>query len=610
MRTKSHPATRFVRKSRADDLGLQFFLRTKSYPAIRFVRRSSADDLGLQFSVRTKSYPTAHFVRKSSDSDTMPASSPLARKSRPPCMIDARITQSYNYNMKDIIFWLFIAAGFIAGIVLMVRGFALYKDPSRSKMRFFLSCLATLAPRETILIFIIWNLSFSYMRFIVIYIVFFEILLLLGFIFSFLGSKKPSDFRYRAKNFSIFFLSHLLVLTLYVGPSTWISGSSIMEYVQWSDGFQYSERSGGIAILQYQGDETDIVVPSAINDKPVTEIAKGALGFDSRTTSITIPDGVTNIGESAFAKCTSLTSISIPGSVIVIDGNPFKGCSSLTSIDVSPDNAHFVSVDGILYSKNMDRVIACPGGKTGDVQIPDSVKHLGDSCFEDCSNLTGIALPDKAESIGSQAFYGCYSLREFTMSNSMKSIGESAFFCCWSLEEIQIPAGVTTIGRHAFSGCDKMTAITVSPENLNFSSDSGILYDKEQTVLLHCPSGKSGDVTVLPGVTTIGDFAFRGCERITSVTLPDSVTTLGIQAFYGCKGITSLVLPDGVTEIRSWAFIGCNLTSITIPDSVTSIDRDAFKTNNNTPNVVIYCSENSHAHTYAKDNDITYVLIE
>ncbi len=128
--------------------------------------------------------------------------------------------------------------------------------------------------------------------------------------------------------------------------------------------------------------------------------------------------------------------------------------------------------------------------------------------------------------------------------------------------------------------------------------------------MLRCPPGKTGDVTVLPGVTSIGDFAFRGCERITSVTLPDGVTTLGTQAFYGCKGITSIVFPDSVKEIGPDAFMGCeNPTSNTIPDSVTSIDDSAFPENRNT-SLVIYCHENFYAQTYAKDNRIAYELIE
>ena len=79
------------------------------------------------------------------------------------------------------------------------------------------------------------------------------------------------------------------------------------------------------------------------------------------------------------------------------------------------------------------------------------------------------------------------------------------------------------------------------------------------------------------GVTTIGSFAFRGCENLTNVIIPDSVTSIGIYAFYGCKSLKSITIPGKVTSVGEAAFGYCDsLTSVTIPDSVTTIDSYAF----------------------------------
>lgn len=61
-------------------------------------------------------------------------------------------------------------------------------------------------------------------------------------------------------------------------------------------------------------------------------------------------------------------------------------------------------------------------------------------------------------------------------------------------------------------------------------------------------------IVVQNGVTSIGDYAFYGCENVTSVTLPGTVTQIGKLAFYGCKGLTSLDLPESVAVVKDYAF--------------------------------------------------------
>lgn len=92
----------------------------------------------------------------------------------------------------------------------------------------------------------------------------------------------------------------------------------------------------------------------------------------------------------------------------------------------------------------------------------------------------------------------------------------------------------------------------------------------------------------LKGITTIGNYAFYYCGRLTSITIPDSVTSIGNSAFQNCSNLTSVTIGNGVTSISNYAFSYCTgLTSITIPDSVTSIRNGAFKDCSNLTSITI-----------------------
>ena len=122
------------------------------------------------------------------------------------------------------------------------------------------------------------------------------------------------------------------------------------------------------------------------------------------------------------------------------------------------------------------------------------------------------------------------------------------------------------IGDYAFSGCSRLTSLTI-PSSVTEIDESAF-------------EGCSGltSLTIPSSVTWIGRSAFEGCSGLTSLTIPSSVTSIGKSAFDGCSGLTSLTLPSSVTRISESAFEGCSgLTSLTLPSSVTEIGGYAFK---------------------------------
>jgi hypothetical protein len=86
-----------------------------------------------------------------------------------------------------------------------------------------------------------------------------------------------------------------------------------------------------------------------------------------------------------------------------------------------------------------------------------------------------------------------------------------------------------------------MTKIEVGVENVNYANVSGVLFNKDKTLLHAYPAGKAGANYVIPdSVTSIGNYAFAFCESLTSITIPDSVTSIGNSAFSGCSSLRAV----------------------------------------------------------------------
>lgn len=142
----------------------------------------------------------------------------------------------------------------------------------------------------------------------------------------------------------------------------------------------------------------------------VRSVGKWAFGGCKGLKNVDLPDGVIHIGDRAFFGCSGLPEAVIPDSVGRIGVNAFYGNSALTTLDVGSNNATYASQEGVLFSKDMEKLLWCPDGKTGSYTIPGSVKTLAYRAFGDCAGLTAGTVPESVERIGRNSFYGCRGL--------------------------------------------------------------------------------------------------------------------------------------------------------------------------------------------------------
>ena len=111
-------------------------------------------------------------------------------------------------------------------------------------------------------------------------------------------------------------------------------------------------------------------------------------------TSISFPDSVEMVCDKAFFGCSSLKSVEFSRNFSILGNTTFGNCSSLTEITVSPDNEYLCAVDNVLMSKTQFTLYLVPGGRSGKLEIPDSVRYIDDYAFYNCDGLTSITIPD------------------------------------------------------------------------------------------------------------------------------------------------------------------------------------------------------------------------
>lgn len=251
-----------------------------------------------------------------------------------------------------------------------------------------------------------------------------------------------------------------------------------------------------------------------------------------------IPDGITSIDQNAFASSANLTNLYLPASVSDLSEGPFQLCGSLLTFTVEPANQNFTSVDGVLFTKNLNELLQYPLGRKGPYLVPQ-VGQIGPYAFAGAAGLTELTIP------------------------SVTTISGGAFVACSSLLSIYLPASLTSLDYGAFNGDSSLTNIEVNSDNQIYSSSNGALLDKSQKNLIIFPVARTGIYYVPSTVTNIVGVAFANAS------------------------LTGVVLPAGLINIEAYAFGYCyNLLSVTFNGPAPSIDPTAFAGDNNA--VLIY----------------------
>ena len=314
-----------------------------------------------------------------------------------------------------------------------------------------------------------------------------------------------------------------------------------------------------------------IVVPEEIDGVKVTKIGNGGgingrgyIGFTSSyVEKIVLPNTITEIGDDAFASCINLKKINIPDSVASIGSHAFWNCRSLESINI-PDCCTWINEMTFLNCKSLK-----------SISLPSHLLGMARSAFGGCG-VEKIIIPGSVSKIGYYAFSGS-KLKYVEIENGVKGIEDGAFYGCEDLIEVSIPESVTSVYYNSFYECKKLQAINVNDDNTAYTSENGVLMNKNKTSINVYPSGKKESTfTIGKNISYVDASLFKYCSNLQAFNVEEGNANYSAEdgvlfnkdktsiERYPVGKTDAYIINSSITDIGYKAFEGCNNVHITV----------------------------------------------
>lgn len=370
-----------------------------------------------------------------------------------------------------------------------------------------------------------------------------------------------------------------------------INGLNNQEYINKGctngEYYRISNINDGIIPTDYFNKQSEVT--KVILSENIIEISKKAFEECLELTYIYLPETLTTLGESCFCKCKKMEQINIPSNVKKPKNNIFEECNRL--LHINSYNKEYISTGDYRCFTHSGEIISFAPGcfDENTYNILSNITSIGDKAFYKCtdpeteSSLKEIVM-DSIETIGNNAFEESSLVSVYFSSQNLKSIGDKAFYKCTNLEKIIFDnlstsesLNLETIGVSAFENCKNMV--------IKSDKDFGNIITINENAFKNCTNfvfkKLLNDVTItnlnLIKVSSINNYAFSNCKKLTKIILNNNITTIGENAFNGCEKLENLNLPNKLTTIGARAFYYCtNLKNLKLPDTLTTIGDYAF----------------------------------
>lgn len=317
--------------------------------------------------------------------------------------------------------------------------------------------------------------------------------------------------------------------------------------------FGSAPKTIGSAAFYNCGSLTDCIELSQC--KSIGDVAfYGCVGM----TNVVFPNCLTHIGNSAFQDCSGLSCIELPSSLRSLGTSAFSNCGRLTIARI--DGTDLILPPSVLRGCSNLVSVTLEDGVTA-VSTNSATSSTWPSCFQGCTRLKSLEVGTGMESIDDLFCYALPSLETATFRGTIRQVGRSAFDSCTNLLSISLGGAPKTIGNQAFQGCRRLEGAIDLSQCTSIGSYA----------FAACSAWGFGDMQ-LPSITNIDVCAFKDCHGISSVVLPSSLVGLGVGAFQNCRGLWNAYIDGTDLSLSVNTFQSCtNLQRVVFGDGVTSV---------------------------------------
>ena len=135
-----------------------------------------------------------------------------------------------------------------------------------------------------------------------------------------------------------------------------------------------------------------------------------------------------------------------PEDILMLPQTKTKKAKCIRKLSIK--SPHYVEIDGIIYTKDMHRLIVGSAGLK-HVEVPEGVEKITDFAFYN-SEIESVKLPDSIKKIGDEAFSNCHNLKEVNLGNGVQQLGNYVFSWDENLTKIELPQSLQEVGAYSF----------------------------------------------------------------------------------------------------------------------------------------------------------------